>query len=204
MVNHRIYQYTSIGRALDPSYPTNKAVIVLIAIVLYQQGENYFFAPRITARTMELHPAVAFGAALGGASLLGFVGALLALPAAAIDRGARAPVTIIWSRSSSASTGRANVTRPAPKAASAARAWFIFSPPRLPRRARKWARCQAGLRTHEWRVPRRLPSHAKTRSGVLTDELIYRCGGSDGIAVGAPSSRLNARRGNALHHLAVR
>jgi hypothetical protein len=33
---------------------------------------------------MELHPAVAFGAALGGASLLGFVGALLALPAAAM------------------------------------------------------------------------------------------------------------------------
>jgi hypothetical protein len=33
---------------------------------------------------MELHTAVAFGAALGGASLLGFVGALLALPAAAM------------------------------------------------------------------------------------------------------------------------
>jgi predicted PurR-regulated permease PerM len=33
---------------------------------------------------MELHPAVAFGAALGGAALLGFVGALLALPAAAM------------------------------------------------------------------------------------------------------------------------
>jgi predicted PurR-regulated permease PerM len=31
-----------------------------------------------------LHPAVAFGAALAGASLLGFVGALLALPAAAM------------------------------------------------------------------------------------------------------------------------
>ena len=32
MVNHRIYQYTSIGRALDPSYPTNKAVIVLMPL----------------------------------------------------------------------------------------------------------------------------------------------------------------------------
>jgi predicted PurR-regulated permease PerM len=57
---------------------------VVVFIVVYQQIENYFFAPRITARTMELHPAVAFGAALGGASLLGFVGALLALPAAAM------------------------------------------------------------------------------------------------------------------------
>ena len=61
-----------------------KAVIVIIAIVLYQQIENYVFAPRITARTMELHPALAFGAALGGAALLGGVGAVLALPAAAM------------------------------------------------------------------------------------------------------------------------
>ncbi len=74
--------------------PVN-ALIVIIFIVVYQQIENYFFAPRITARTMELHPAVAFGAALAGASLLGFVGAILALPAAAMfqavtsARGAR-------------------------------------------------------------------------------------------------------------------
>jgi predicted PurR-regulated permease PerM len=63
--------------------PLNAAIVVVF-IVVYQQIENYFFAPRITARTMELHPAVAFGAALAGASLLGFVGALLALPAAAM------------------------------------------------------------------------------------------------------------------------
>ena len=30
---------------------------MLIAIVVYQQIENYLFSPRITARTMELHPA---------------------------------------------------------------------------------------------------------------------------------------------------
>jgi predicted PurR-regulated permease PerM len=63
--------------------PLNAAIVIGF-IVVYQQIENYFFAPRITARTMELHPAVAFGAALGGAALLGFVGALLALPAAAM------------------------------------------------------------------------------------------------------------------------
>lgn len=60
------------------------ALIVLVFIVVYQQVENYLFMPRITARTMELHPAIAFGAALAGASLLGFVGALLALPLAAM------------------------------------------------------------------------------------------------------------------------
>jgi predicted PurR-regulated permease PerM len=61
-----------------------KAAVVLGFIVVYQQVENYLFSPRITARTMELHPAVAFGAALGGAALLGAIGAVLALPAAAM------------------------------------------------------------------------------------------------------------------------
>jgi predicted PurR-regulated permease PerM len=61
-----------------------KALIVLGAIVVYQQIENYLFSPRITAHTMELHPALAFGAALAGASVLGAVGAVLALPAAAM------------------------------------------------------------------------------------------------------------------------
>jgi predicted PurR-regulated permease PerM len=61
-----------------------KAAIVLGAIVVYQQIENYLFSPRITAHTMELHPALAFGAALAGAAVLGAVGAVLALPAAAM------------------------------------------------------------------------------------------------------------------------
>lgn len=61
-----------------------KALVVLIAIVVYQQIENYLLSPRVTARTMELHPAVAFGAALAGAAVLGVVGAVLALPAAAM------------------------------------------------------------------------------------------------------------------------
>jgi len=61
-----------------------KAIIVLAAIVVYQQVENYVFSPRITSRTMELHPALAFGSALGGAALLGAVGAVLALPGAAM------------------------------------------------------------------------------------------------------------------------
>jgi predicted PurR-regulated permease PerM len=63
-----------------------KALIVLAAIVVYQQVENYLLSPRITAHTMELHPALAFGAALGGAAVLGAVGAVLALPAAAMGQ----------------------------------------------------------------------------------------------------------------------
>ncbi len=60
------------------------AAIFLAYVFGYQQLENYLLAPRITARTMRLHPAVAFFAALAGASLSGVVGAFLALPAAAI------------------------------------------------------------------------------------------------------------------------
>jgi predicted PurR-regulated permease PerM len=61
-----------------------KALIFLIFVVIYQQVENYLLAPRITARTMQLHPAVAFGAALAGAALSGLIGAFMALPAAAV------------------------------------------------------------------------------------------------------------------------
>ena len=61
-----------------------KALVMLVFVVLYQQLENYLFLPRITARTMELHPAWAFGAALAGGAVLGPVGAILALPAAAM------------------------------------------------------------------------------------------------------------------------
>jgi len=69
-----------IGLVNDPM----DAVWVVAFAVLYQQVENYLFAPRITARTMDLHPAVAFGSVLVGVGLLGSIGALLALPASAV------------------------------------------------------------------------------------------------------------------------
>lgn len=59
-------------------------VVILAFVVVYQQVENYLFAPRVTAQTMSLHPAVAFGAVIAGAAVLGPIGALLALPAAAV------------------------------------------------------------------------------------------------------------------------
>jgi len=58
-------------------------LFVLIVIVAYQQLENYFFSPRITAHTMEIHVALAFGSVIAGTALLGIVGAFLALPVAA-------------------------------------------------------------------------------------------------------------------------
>jgi predicted PurR-regulated permease PerM len=60
-----------------------KAIWVAVFILVYQQVENYLIAPRITARTMSLHPAVAFGSAIVGGTLLGAAGAVMALPVAA-------------------------------------------------------------------------------------------------------------------------
>lgn len=60
-----------------------KGVAVIVFIVVYQQVENYFFAPKVTARTVEIHPAVAFGAVLGGGALFGAWGALVAIPVVA-------------------------------------------------------------------------------------------------------------------------
>jgi predicted PurR-regulated permease PerM len=56
----------------------------LIYVLAYQQLENYILSPRLTARTMNLHPAVAFAAALIGGQLGGILAAFLALPVAAV------------------------------------------------------------------------------------------------------------------------
>ncbi len=60
-----------------------KAIAVAGFVIVYQQVENYLLAPRITHHTMSLHPALSFGAAIAGATLMGAPGALMALPVAA-------------------------------------------------------------------------------------------------------------------------
>ena len=56
---------------------------VVVFATAYQQFENYVLLPRITARTVEIHPAVAFGSVIAGAALLGAIGAVVAIPVAA-------------------------------------------------------------------------------------------------------------------------
>ncbi|MFD4431020.1 AI-2E family transporter [Nocardia sp. NPDC058497] len=63
------------------------ALWILLFIVAYQQFENYVLQPRITATTLDMHPAVAFGAVIAGAALLGPTGALLAIPVTATLQG---------------------------------------------------------------------------------------------------------------------
>jgi predicted PurR-regulated permease PerM len=54
-----------------------------IFFLVYQQVENYLIAPRVMKRSVDVQPAVTIVAALIGGTLLGVVGALLAIPAAA-------------------------------------------------------------------------------------------------------------------------
>jgi len=60
-----------------------KAIIALVYFIVYQQTENYLVAPRIMQRTVSVPGAVTIVAALIGGTLLGMLGALLAIPAAA-------------------------------------------------------------------------------------------------------------------------
>ena len=66
------------------------AVWVIIFATVYQQIENYFFSPRISAKTMDIHPAVAFGSVIAGAALFGPIGALIGIPVAAAILAVRA------------------------------------------------------------------------------------------------------------------
>ncbi|MEU9958863.1 AI-2E family transporter [Streptomyces sp. NPDC050982] len=68
-----------IAFTVDPWY----ALWVLIFVVVYQQFENYVLQPKLTAKTVDIHPAVAFGSVIAGTALLGAVGALIAIPAIA-------------------------------------------------------------------------------------------------------------------------
>ncbi|MEW1871773.1 AI-2E family transporter [Streptomyces caelestis] len=68
-----------IAFTVDPWY----ALWVLIFVVVYQQFENYVLQPKLTSKTVDIHPAVAFGSVVAGTALLGAVGALIAIPAVA-------------------------------------------------------------------------------------------------------------------------
>ncbi|QES52289.1 AI-2E family transporter [Streptomyces venezuelae] len=68
-----------IAFTVNPWY----ALYVLGFVVIYQQFENYVLQPKLTSRTVDIHPAVAFGSVVAGTALLGAVGALIAIPAVA-------------------------------------------------------------------------------------------------------------------------
>ena len=59
-------------------------VVALVWGLLYQQIENLTIEPRISARAVDVNPAVSFGAVLLGTALFGIAGAFLAVPVVAM------------------------------------------------------------------------------------------------------------------------
>jgi predicted PurR-regulated permease PerM len=73
-----------VAAALQDSW--TKALVVLIALLAYQQFEDRYLIPRVYGRTLNLPPIIVLIAVLSGAELLGITGVLLALPLAAAGR----------------------------------------------------------------------------------------------------------------------
>lgn len=79
---------TYIGGALPvivalTSQGIPQALAVLAFVIAYQQIENYFFSPKVSAKALEMNAAVAFLVVLAFGAVFGAIGAFLALPVAA-------------------------------------------------------------------------------------------------------------------------
>ena len=86
-----------------------KGGILIVFFIVYQQIENNLIQPIVYGRSVQLHPLAIFLAVLAGGSLLGILGALLAIPVAEIIR-------ILWGE------WLATRRRPLPDSASTQRA----------------------------------------------------------------------------------
>ena len=65
---------------------STKALIVVVAMIIYQQFEDRYLMPRVYGRMLNLPPIIVLIAVLAGAELLGIIGVLLALPLTAAAR----------------------------------------------------------------------------------------------------------------------
>jgi predicted PurR-regulated permease PerM len=81
LVGATIATVPAVLLAATVSVPT--ALVVLVLFVAYQQVENNLVAPRAFGSTLQISSLAVFIAVMIGSTLLGVVGALLALPVAA-------------------------------------------------------------------------------------------------------------------------
>jgi predicted PurR-regulated permease PerM len=58
-------------------------IVWVVFVILYQRFENYILQPLVYGRALDVNPLVTILAVLAGSSLLGILGALLAIPIAA-------------------------------------------------------------------------------------------------------------------------
>ena len=59
------------------------ALWIVVFATVYQQIESYWLTPKISNRTMDVHPAVALGSVFVGVALMGPIGAVIGIPVAA-------------------------------------------------------------------------------------------------------------------------
>jgi predicted PurR-regulated permease PerM len=59
-------------------------VAALVWAIVYQQVENLTIEPRISAKAVDVHPAVGFASVMIGSALFGVAGALLSIPVVAV------------------------------------------------------------------------------------------------------------------------
>lgn len=80
--------FLSIGPALAASLARGPAIaaVVLVAMVAYEELESRFLVPRVYGRALRLPSSIVLASLLAGGTLMGIIGALLALPAAAAVR----------------------------------------------------------------------------------------------------------------------
>lgn len=73
-----------IAIAITTGGGISKGVWVAVVMAIVQQIDNHFISPLVMQRAVKLHPAAVMLALLAGGTLMGFVGLLLAVPAAAV------------------------------------------------------------------------------------------------------------------------
>ncbi len=83
------YLASAPGIGLAFFQPTWKLIAVLVFFVVLQMIENHILAPAVMGREVEIPPLLVILALLIGASLLGILGAVLALPVTAV-------IQVLW------------------------------------------------------------------------------------------------------------
>jgi predicted PurR-regulated permease PerM len=83
MIGATLGAIVCVGVSLLTSNIWPETVVVVIFFVSYQQIENYLIAPRVQKKAVSLSAAAVLLAGLIGATILGLIGALMAIPVAA-------------------------------------------------------------------------------------------------------------------------
>jgi predicted PurR-regulated permease PerM len=83
MIGATLGAIVCVGVSLLTSNIWPETVVVVIFFVGYQQIENYLIAPRVQKQAVSLSAAAVLLAGLIGATILGLIGALMAIPVAA-------------------------------------------------------------------------------------------------------------------------